>query len=71
MPEIKAGDVVRIKAGPFASFLSVVEEVNAAEGIVTVVVEVFGRRTPVSLACSEVEPAPFERGPRAPLTSLN
>lgn len=51
----KAGDHVRIKSGPFASFLSVVESVDAAREVLVVEVEIFGRTTPIEIAISEVK----------------
>ena len=51
----KVGDGVKIKEGPFENFDGVVEEVNAAKGLVKVVVTIFGRATPVELEYWQVE----------------
>lgn len=50
----KAGDMVRVTAGPFADFSGVVGEVNEAQGKVKVLVSIFGRETPVELDFSQV-----------------
>jgi transcription termination/antitermination protein NusG len=62
--EFKAGDHVRIKSGGFASFPGRVEDVSA-DGLLKIVVEVFGRATPVELQPCDVEKIgpPDDRGP--------
>ena len=55
MLEYKIGNVVRIKTGPFASFTGRVEEVFYETSTLKVAVDIFGRRTPVSLAFRDVE----------------
>lgn len=50
----KAGDMVRVTAGPFADFSGVVGEVNDAQAKVKVLVSIFGRETPVELDFSQV-----------------
>ena len=67
----RPGDTVRIKSGPFASFVSEVQEVDDARRLLTVEVEVFGRRTPVEVAFSDVEGVPPQPPYRPPLTGLN
>ncbi len=57
MAEYKVGDTVRIRTGPFASFVARVEEVVPGAGKFTVVVSIFGRSTPVELAFKDVEKA--------------
>jgi transcription antitermination factor NusG len=47
MQEFRPGDPVRIKSGPFASFISAVTEVETTRAVLIVEVQVFGRRTPV------------------------
>jgi transcription termination/antitermination protein NusG len=48
---------VRIIEGPFATFTSVVEEVNADRSTLKVSVTIFGRSTPVELDFAQVEKA--------------
>ena len=71
MTMFSPGDTVRIKSGPFASFVSEVRKVDDVRGLLTVEVEVFGRRTPVDVSFSDVEEAPPQPPYRPPLTSLN
>ena len=71
MPVFSQGDTVRIKSGPFAGFISAVKKVDDARGVLTVEVEVFGRRTPVEVVFSEAEKAPPQPPHNPPLTSLN
>lgn len=61
----KAGDRVRIKAGPLASFPGTVESVSGEGLLLRVVVEIFGRATPLDLQYWEAEKIapPDERGP--------
>jgi transcription termination/antitermination protein NusG len=63
--EFKAGDHVRIKSGPFASFPGRVESVSGEGLLLRVVVEIFGRATPLDLMFCDVEKIepPDERGP--------
>jgi transcriptional antiterminator NusG len=49
------GQCVKIKEGPFADFLGVVDELNAEKQKVKVLVSFFGRETPVELDFSQVE----------------
>jgi transcriptional antiterminator NusG len=55
MPTFRLGDVVRIKAGAFAAFTGRIEGINQARGLLKVVVEIFGRVTPIKLKFSDVE----------------
>ncbi|MCX7703929.1 MAG: transcription termination/antitermination protein NusG [Planctomycetota bacterium] len=50
------GDTVRIKEGPFENIDGSVEEINEQKGMVKVVVNIFGRATPVELGYWQVEP---------------
>ena len=50
----KLGDVVRIKAGPFAGFSGRVEGINQARALLKVAVEIFGRTAPVRVKYSEL-----------------
>lgn len=55
MSQFRIGDTVRIKSGAFASFTGVVEETDSSRFSLIVVVDVFGRRTPVEVLMTEVE----------------
>jgi transcriptional antiterminator NusG len=55
MTEYKTGDTVRIKAGPLASFTGRVDEVFIETATLKVIVAIWGRRTPVSLAFQDVQ----------------
>ena len=52
----KLGDRVRIKEGTFENFDGDVEGVDEANGRVTVMINIFGRSTPVELEHWQVEP---------------
>ena len=60
MTTFRLGDRVRIRSGPFASFTGRIEGINQAEGLLKVVVEVFGKETSVSLKFSEVDKVSFD-----------
>lgn len=47
--DVKAGDAVKIHDGPFKDFDGKVESVNEEKGTVKVLVNLFGRETPVEL----------------------
>jgi transcriptional antiterminator NusG len=53
--EFMAGELVRIKDGPFTDFNGSVEEVNYDKNKVRVSVTIFGRATPVELEFGQVE----------------
>jgi len=70
MQEFKPGDTVRIKSGPFKSFISVVTKVDVTRAVLIVEVDVFGGRTPVEVTFSDadkVPPPPY----KPPITNLN
>lgn len=52
--DLKPGDLVKVKSGPFADFNGVVSEVNAPQAKVKVLVSIFGRETPVELDFAQV-----------------
>lgn len=47
--DVKPGDAVKIKSGPFKDFDGKVSEIDEKRGKVTVLVSMFGRETPVEL----------------------
>ena len=48
------GETVRVKGGPFADFSGEIIEINEEQLKVKVVVDIFGRETPVELEFSQV-----------------
>jgi len=56
----RLGDMVRIKAGPFAAFTGKVEGINQSKFLLKVKVEIFGRVTPIKVNFSEVEKLEFQ-----------
>jgi transcriptional antiterminator NusG len=53
--DIKKGEQVKIREGPFENFEGRVEEVNAQKGTVKVIVTVFGRATELELEYWQIE----------------
>jgi len=51
---LRSGDLVKIKEGPFANYEGKISEINKARGEVTVMVSIFDRDTPVSLSFDQV-----------------
>lgn len=49
------GETVKITFGPFNGFSGIIEEVNAEKKKLKVMVKVFGRKTPLELAYTQVE----------------
>jgi len=52
---VKKGDSVRIKTGPFNGQIGTVDEIDKDKLSLKVLVEVFGRQTPVEIEYSQVE----------------
>ena len=48
-------DTVKVIDGPFSGFCGVIEEVNADKRKLKVMVKIFGRKTPLELAFTQVE----------------
>ena len=48
-------DTVKVTDGPFSGFTGVIEEVNAEKRKLTVMVKIFGRKTPLELGFMQVE----------------
>ena len=55
IPQWARGDIVRVVDGPFAETTGRVEEVNQARQKLSVLIEIFGRDTPVQLDFNQVE----------------
>ena len=53
--EFRVGDVVKIMTGPFETFEGEIEAIDEATGKISVLIEIFGRPTPVELEYHEVE----------------
>lgn len=53
--EFNVGEVVKVKTGPFESFEGEIDSIDEATGKVNVLIEIFGRPTPVELEYHEVE----------------
>ena len=56
--EFQLGESVRVVDGPFADFLGKVDEINPEKGKLKVLVNMFGRETPVELDILQVEKVP-------------
>ena len=52
--EYEVGDSVRVRQGPFADFSGQIAEINEDQLKVKVLVNIFGRETPVELEFSEI-----------------
>lgn len=53
--EFRVGETVKIRKGPFESFEGVIDQVDETSGKLTVMIEIFGRPTPVELEYHEIE----------------
>ena len=56
----RLGDMVRIRTGPFAAFTGRIEGINQSKALLKVMIDIFGRRTPVKLSFHEVDKLQFE-----------
>ncbi len=54
--KVSVGQKVRVTAGPFLHQIGLVDDVDEARSMVTVLVEMFGRQTPAELAFDEIDP---------------
>jgi len=54
-PAWEVGETVRVVAGPFADFNGVIEAINLDQSKVTVLVNIFGRDTPVELGFDDIQ----------------
>ena len=52
--EYEEGETVRVKEGPFADFSGQIDEINEDQLKLKVLVNIFGRETPVELEFSQV-----------------
>ena len=57
--DYSAGEMVRIKSGPFQCFTGRVETVDRDKAILKVVVKIFGRTEPIELRFLDVEKITF------------
>ena len=53
--DLDVGEMVKIKEGSFESFEGTIDSIDEASGKITVLVEIFGRSTPVELDHAQVE----------------
>jgi transcriptional antiterminator NusG len=49
------GEAVKITDGPFADFLGTVDDIDEAKGQVRVLINIFGRETPVEMDFLQVQ----------------
>jgi|SRR5947209_6106887 len=56
-----AGETVRIKRGPFASFTGTVEMVDEEVGVLSVRISIMGRSRPIGLSFLDVEKIEFDK----------
>ncbi len=53
--DLEVGDTVKVIEGPFANFTASVEDIDLAKAKIKVLVNMFGRDTPVELDFSQIE----------------
>lgn len=56
-PEFRKGDHVKVKDGPFQNFQGTVDKILAGRDVAVVMLEIFGRHTPLELEFREIERA--------------
>jgi len=54
-PEWDVGETVRVTGGPFADFNGIIEDINLDQSKVRVLVNIFGRDTPVELNFEQIQ----------------
>lgn len=54
-PEWEVGETVRVVEGPFADFNGMIEDINVDQSKVRVLVDIFGRETPVELNFEQIQ----------------
>ena len=53
--EFKKGDMIKIREGAFENFEGVVDSIDSERGIVSVIVAIFGRSTPLDIEYWQIE----------------
>ena len=53
--DIEVGDKVKVNSGPFAGQIGAIDEIDEEHAQVTVLVDMFGRQTPVELSFEDIE----------------
>lgn len=53
--DVEVGENIKVTSGPFDGFVGTVDEIDAKQGKVHVLVNMFGRETPVELDFTQVE----------------
>lgn len=53
--DVRVGDAVKITSGPFEAFNGTVDNVDTSTGRITVLIEIFGRPTPIDFEYNELE----------------
>ncbi|WP_028400844.1 transcription termination/antitermination protein NusG [Ectobacillus panaciterrae] len=53
--DFELNETIRVKEGPFANYTGIIEEIDTEKQKVTVLVDMFGRETPVELDFTQVE----------------
>jgi transcriptional antiterminator NusG len=54
-PDWEVGEQVRVVTGPFADFNGVIEDINVDQQKIVVLVNIFGRDTPVELGFEDIQ----------------
>ena len=53
--DVRTGETVRVVEGPFADFNGLIEDINVDQSKVRVLVDIFGRETPVELSFEQIQ----------------